>query len=294
MKKVLTAVLAMVLLLALLPCSAFATEVDESEKDIMKEMLMNYLTTGTTGNKDFDVFIKNYLENGTTGNVLFDNLIKEQLGGGDCGIVGQMAWMLDGDGKLRIFGSGEMPDYTQDAPAPWGKYAEQIKVLTIEGEITVIGANAFANCVNLTEATIRADVAKLASGVFAGCEKLEKVTFEGDMPVFAEDVFTGVTATCYRPEENATWTGMGSYGGTITWKVIGEDDVKPGDVNGDGKLNAKDATAILKKIVGKLENPVENFDKIADVNGDTKVNAKDATKILKTIVGKDSIEGWEK
>ncbi len=66
-----------------------------------------------------------------------------------------------------------------------------------------------------------------------------------------------------------------------------------GDVNGDGKLNAKDATAILKKIVGKLENPIENFDRIADVNEDGKVNAKDATKILKTIVGKDSIEGWD-
>ncbi len=69
---------------------------------------------------------------------------------------------------------------------------------------------------------------------------------------------------------------------------------KLGDVNGDGKLNAKDATAILKKIVGKLDNPIENFDLIADVNEDGKVNAKDATKILKTIVGKDTIEGWEK
>ncbi len=68
---------------------------------------------------------------------------------------------------------------------------------------------------------------------------------------------------------------------------------KLGDVNGDGKLNAKDATAILKYIVGKLEDPIENFELIADVNGDTKVNAKDATKILKTIVDKDFIEGWE-
>ncbi len=69
--------------------------------------------------------------------------------------------------------------------------------------------------------------------------------------------------------------------------------IKLGDVNGDGKLNAKDATAILKKIVGKLDNAIENFDQIADVNEDGKVNAKDATKILKTIVGKDSIDGWK-
>ncbi len=76
--------------------------------------------------------------------------------------------------------------------------------------------------------------------------------------------------------------------------VSESEPIKLGDVNGDGKLNAKDATAILKKIVGKLDNPIENFDLIADVNEDGKVNAKDATKILKTIVGKDSIEGWEK
>ncbi len=81
--------------------------------------------------------------------------------------------------------------------------------------------------------------------------------------------------------------------GEIETKEVEYVAYKLGDVNGDGKLNAKDATAILKKIVGKLENPIENFDLIADVNKDGKVNAKDATKILKTIVKKDTIEGWE-
>ncbi len=81
--------------------------------------------------------------------------------------------------------------------------------------------------------------------------------------------------------------------------ICGETESKPvpmtklGDVNGDGKLNAKDATAILKYIVGKLDNAPANFELLADVNADGKVNAKDATKILKTIVGKDTIEGWE-
>ncbi len=77
---------------------------------------------------------------------------------------------------------------------------------------------------------------------------------------------------------------------TLPKKESGTEPVKLGDVNGDGKLNAKDATAILKKIVGKLEHPIENFDLIADINDDGKVNAKDATWVLKYIVGKVTIE----
>ncbi len=57
---------------------------------------------------------------------------------------------------------------------------------------------------------------------------------------------------------------------------------RPGDMNNDGVLNAMDAAAILKDIVG-LEagkNPL-----MADFSGDGKVNAPDAAAILKRVVG---------
>lgn len=53
-------------------------------------------------------------------------------------------------------------------------------------------------------------------------------------------------------------------------------------MDNDGVMNAKDASAILKDIVG-LEtgkNPL-----MADFNGDGKVNTMDASAILKRIVG---------
>ena len=56
----------------------------------------------------------------------------------------------------------------------------------------------------------------------------------------------------------------------------------PGDMSNDGVLNAMDASAILKDIVG-LESGANPL--TADFNGDGNVNAMDASAILKRIVG---------
>ena len=55
-----------------------------------------------------------------------------------------------------------------------------------------------------------------------------------------------------------------------------------GDMDNDGIMNAKDASAILKDIVGleQGKNPL-----MADFNGDGTMNAMDASAILKRIVG---------
>ena len=60
----------------------------------------------------------------------------------------------------------------------------------------------------------------------------------------------------------------------LTVKVTG---TPQGDINGDGEVNAKDATWLLRYAAG-LETNVD-LD-AADINGDGKVNAKDATCIL--------------
>lgn len=57
-----------------------------------------------------------------------------------------------------------------------------------------------------------------------------------------------------------------------------------GDANGDGKVNATDATAVLKHVVEI--NKLSGFGLVnADANGDGKINATDATTILKQVVG---------
>ena len=59
---------------------------------------------------------------------------------------------------------------------------------------------------------------------------------------------------------------------------------KKGDVNGDERVNAADATLILKHAVELITLDSEQLDR-ADVNGDGRVNAADATLILKMSVG---------
>ncbi len=58
-----------------------------------------------------------------------------------------------------------------------------------------------------------------------------------------------------------------------------------GDLDIDGKINAKDALIVLKIAVDK-HIPTETQKQAADVTGDGKINAKDALDILKMAVGK--------
>ncbi len=128
---------------------------------------------------------------------------------------------------------------------------------------------------------------KPSSNVYYSCDSYEEWAAEfADVKLDAGDVIKITVmvcsdAECYNPTS-----------GTLSFKAEFEAETKLGDVNGDGSINAKDATAILKYIVGKLTNIPENIDikVVGDVNKDGTVNAKDATKILKYIVGKDTIE----
>ena len=65
---------------------------------------------------------------------------------------------------------------------------------------------------------------------------------------------------------------------TVT--AVFEMDVVIGDVNDDGKINAIDATLVLKHSA-ELIALTEKQQIAADVSGDGKVNAIDATLILK-------------
>ncbi len=66
--------------------------------------------------------------------------------------------------------------------------------------------------------------------------------------------------------------------------------VKLGDLNGDDKVDAKDALNVLKISVNKL-NPTDDQKVAADVNKDESINAKDALEILKYSVNKPSCLG---
>lgn len=67
----------------------------------------------------------------------------------------------------------------------------------------------------------------------------------------------------------------GSFGNTLPASLNG-------DVNGDGRVDIRDAAAIMLFISGK---PVECMSEVIDTNGDGEIDLKDAENILKNITG---------
>ncbi len=103
------------------------------------------------------------------------------------------------------------------------------------------------------------------------------------------------TAKVYRFEDDGTLTDMNAefvdgfmvfttehFSYYVVTKAASEFEL--GDVNRDGKINIKDATAIQKYVAKLVEFDDEQL-ALADFNGDTKVNVKDATTIQKKIAG---------
>lgn len=90
-----------------------------------------------------------------------------------------------------------------------------------------------------------------------------------------------VFQSCVKVDENgaAIIPGADTNGEYIV--MVCEFSDRLGDMNNDGVLNALDASAILKSIIGAANdaNP-----QMADFNGDGKVNAFDASAILKWII----------
>ncbi len=157
--------------------------------------------------------------------------------------------------------------------------------VTIPESVTRIGRSAFNGCYGLTSVTIPKNVTAIGEYAFGSCRTLTEIRFEGSAPSFGELCFSVVTATAYYPMSNPTWTEevRRGYGGEITWVGYGPEPERiPGDINGDGKVNAMDAT-LLATYVKARGNGVTIVDGSGDVNGDGKVNATDAA-LLATYV----------
>ena len=79
--------------------------------------------------------------------------------------------------------------------------------------------------------------------------------------------------------------GCGAYAGILETSFTITGKAQYGDVNGDAKVDAKDALWVLQASVGKRKfNEQQNL--FANVDGDSVINAKDALQILKYAVKK--------
>ena len=92
-------------------------------------------------------------------------------------------------------------------------------------------------------------------------------------------------------ENTATMSTDGFWWDTVhdNYEVNGfiveyEPEHTPGDINGDGSVNNKDLTRLMKYLAGE---DVTFNEAALDVNGDGNVNNKDLTRLMKNLAGED-------
>ncbi len=177
---------------------------------------------------------------------------------------------------------------------PAGKTETSYK---IPNSVTSIGYSAFYNCSSLTSVTIPDSVTSIGDDAFYGCTGLTSVTIPDSVTSIGELAFSGCTGLTdvYYGGSEAEWNEIKIYGdnehltsATIHYNSTGPEDetgdsTTPGDLNGDGEVNAGDLT-ILARHVGKVET-MEDETALAnaDVTGDGNVDASDLTRLAQYV-----------
>ena len=104
---------------------------------------------------------------------------------------------------------------------------KSLKTVQLSENVVVIEAGAFANCSNLSEITIPEKVIEIGNMAFGYCTVLRRIDFKGNAPRIGVTTFSGVTAECYYPADNASYTLeiiTQDFGGDLTWTYEGKEE----------------------------------------------------------------------
>lgn len=131
---------------------------------------------------------------------------------GSCGVNAR--WCLHPDGLLKIEGSGAMQNYAakdelseafaggfgglfsdlKRTEAPWAVFQDDIRRVVVEADITAIGENAFADCVNLQTVQLPDTLQTIGKYAFSRCTSLTEVQLSDSMSEIAWSAFSGCGA----------------------------------------------------------------------------------------------------
>ena len=191
MKRTFTFLLALLMLISMLPTTAFATE--EPEETVISVQPVTADETPAEPPKKADTTVT--------------------ATGGKCG--DDLFWEYDAQNNIVISGTGPMYDYSEAEPAPWADI-KPISYIYVRDGVTRIGNYAFSeNSLSTIWVAFPKTVQEVGSHVFAGHSIY--LTFLGGACAVAEDAFTQSRGTVYyragwRDEDRQT------YGSTnLTW-----------------------------------------------------------------------------
>ena len=112
---------------------------------------------------------------------------------GQCGDT--VNWTLDEKGVMTISGKGKMWDFRNDAEwfdyheCPWADFREDLKKVVFKPGVTYVGADAFRECINVTQITFSDSVTSIASFAFLYCLNLESVSLPKKLESLGQESF---------------------------------------------------------------------------------------------------------
>ena len=211
---------------------------------------------------------------------------------------------LAGNYTVKSFKFGDVTVIPQ-----YAFYVSALLKVEIPYNIVAIGQHAFENCKQMTEFVIANNgLNTIDQYVLAGCSSLRRVELGNLVATIYSNSFNGCNRiktlrvnNAYPP--NATsgvfneldkWSctlyvpkgTVDIYKNANEWKTfffISDDETEPssGDVNGDGKMNVSDVSALISMILGTTTMD----EGAADVNGDGRVNVSDVSALINIILG---------
>ena len=198
-----------------------------------------------------------------------------------------------------------IPDSVNDITYSSFSDMPKLKSVRISNNAKSIGSTAFRNDVMLESADIPASVEKIRDGAFKNCTSLSSITINNPECAIDDDETTlGVKETTvirgYAGSTAQTYAEKWGY----KFEVLEDGPAKSislGDANGDGNVDAKDASFILSEYsrlsTGESSELTDEQKEACDVNKDNKSDAKDASAILAyysylSTGGTDNIESF--
>lgn len=220
---------------------------------------------------------------------------------GNCGTSAKWNFNLD-SGVLTISGSGDMQGWALPGDQPWAGYLDQIKAVSVEESITSIGVNAFAGCINLTEATLPNGLTSIQAGAFMGCVSLGEITVPESVTVVGDYAFYGCaglkkatiissSATYGKQIFHNTPADFVLYGYSASTSrtyasVNGHSFIAldapayiKGDINSDGNVDILDAIVLFMHSMIPEQYPL-NYPGSADFTDDGSIDIADAIRLF--------------
>ena len=149
------------------------------------------------------------------------------------------------------------PIFSSEKGALFGKSDDGEKVLVewpagnsetvdIPEDVDQIAAYALC-CCHMTDVVIPVSVKKIGESAFYLCPNLTEVRFKGNVPVIDSYAFNTITATCYYPENDETWTEdkLKNYNGSLTWEAYSEEDGSNSGICGENVTWILDEDGVL-------------------------------------------------